>query len=134
GSVGSADAYQNQPTRTVEITSDPEREAVESLVGPADEAGCRPWRGSIDKRGYPRAWWRGRYVRAGRLLYGWKRGEIPSGYTLDHLCRHRWCVAAREFTALPAVEKPARETGRAHVCTPVTWPYRMPRTARKKKN
>jgi hypothetical protein len=83
----STDGYQTlTEVAAAEGTQEPERASVERLVADADERGCRGWRGSFEKDGYPRAWWQGRYVRAARLLYTWQRGEIPKGWTLDHTC------------------------------------------------
>lgn len=31
-------------------------------------------------------------MQAHRKVYEWLRGTVPLGLTLDHLCRHRWCV------------------------------------------
>jgi hypothetical protein len=112
GSVSSADAYQSSTEQSNQNTLDEERASVLELVEEADQTGCRAWRGSLDKHGYARAWWRGRYVRAGRLLYAWQHGEIQSGYTLDHVCRHRWCVEIDHLEPLPRAEHARREAER----------------------
>jgi hypothetical protein len=91
---------------------DPERVAIERLASAPDADGCRRWRGSYDQDGYPRAWWRGGYRRAARLLYTWQRGAIPSGHTLDHVCRQRWCVAVEHLEAIPRAEHARRENRR----------------------
>src|SRR5581483_6533619 len=78
----------------------------------ADEQGCRGWRGSFDKDGYPRAWWQGRYVRAARLLYTWQRGEIPKGWTLDHTCRRYWCMETAHVEPITRAEHARREAER----------------------
>jgi hypothetical protein len=111
-SVSSADGYQSDTEQSDQNTPEDERVALLTLVEEPDEKGCRAWRGSVDKDGYPRAWWRGRYVRTGRLLYGWERGEIPSGNTLDHLCRHRWCVEISHLEPVPRAEHARREAER----------------------
>jgi hypothetical protein len=95
-----------------EVRVDPDRAAVERLVEAPDAKGCRGWRGSFDKDGYPRAWWQGRYVRAGRLLYGWQRGEIPKGWTLDHTCRQRWCMETAHYEPITRAEHARREAVR----------------------
>jgi hypothetical protein len=73
---------------------------------------CRGWRGSFDRDGYPRAWWQGHYVRTGRLLYTWQRGEIPKGWTLDHTCGHRWCMESAHYEPITRAEHARREAER----------------------
>jgi Type IV secretion-system coupling protein DNA-binding domain len=124
-SASSADGYQTAVADGPNGRNDPDREVVLRLVGDADENGCRQWLGSHDQDGYPRAWWRGGYRRAGRLLYGWQRGEIPAGYTLDHVCRQRWCVEVAHLEPVPRAEHARREIKRQRVdrkVAPTTMP------------
>lgn len=58
---------------------------VDRRVGP--EA-CWLWRGAINSDGYGCL----NRARADRLAYIYCRGPIPSGLTIDHLCRVRQCV------------------------------------------
>lgn len=57
------------------------------------EAGCWEWVGSCSN-GY--GYWHDpvsrKKVRAHRYMYEQLRGPIPSGLTLDHLCRNKRCV------------------------------------------
>jgi hypothetical protein len=46
---------------------------------------CQPWRGALDKDGYPKG-------RQHRRLYEARRGPIPLGLDLDHACGNRACV------------------------------------------
>jgi hypothetical protein len=112
-SVPSTDGYQTlAEVAPAEGTQDPDRAAVERLVEDADAQGCRGWRGSFDKDGYPRAWWQGRYVRAARLLYTWQQGEIPKGWTLDHTCRRHWCVETAHLEPITRAEHARLEAER----------------------
>lgn len=54
-------------------------------------SGCWPWLRSGSK-GYGRLVVRGVRKLAHRYFYEEMRGPIPSGLTLDHLCRNRACV------------------------------------------
>lgn len=54
--------------------------------------GCWYWTGHVNQKGYGLFWVDGRYVRAHRFAYEYLIGDIPSGLTLDHLCRNRRCV------------------------------------------
>ena len=57
--------------------------------GAADE--CWLWTGSLSQ-GYGRLVINGTSRRAHRVVFEWKRGPIPDGLQLDHLCRNRACV------------------------------------------
>lgn len=55
--------------------------------------GCWLWTGRINHYGYGEVVRKGRYVGAAhRVVYEFLVAEIPSGLTLDHLCRVRNCV------------------------------------------
>ena len=90
-----------------QVTSlvDPLRLAVRRQIGPADKDGCRPWRASFDRDGYPRQWvadqrkWRS----AHRLLLSWE-SEIPPGHEAHHTCGHRWCMEIAHLVAVPRAE------------------------------
>lgn len=56
------------------------------------ETGCWNWTGSIDRYGYGRFRDGARNGLAHRFAYELLVGPIPSGLTLDHLCRNRACV------------------------------------------
>lgn len=55
---------------------------------------CWHWTAGVDKDGYGRIWvsQKARTRRAHRIAYEMLVGPIPSGLTLDHLCRNPACV------------------------------------------
>jgi hypothetical protein len=57
-----------------------------------EEDGCWRWLGTITTKGYGQVCWQGKRYQAHRLFYELFIGPIPDGMTLDHKCRHRWCV------------------------------------------
>ncbi len=62
-------------------------------VGP----GCWNWKGYKNRKGYGRIRWSGRDLPAHRLSYEFHVGAVPSGLTLDHLCRNTGCVNPRHL-------------------------------------
>jgi hypothetical protein len=54
--------------------------------------GCWEWDGAKLPSGRGRCIWRGKNWLAYRAVYTWLVGPIPSGLTLDHLCRNPGCV------------------------------------------
>lgn len=56
-----------------------------------DGNGCWNWNGSLDRDGYGR-FGRGETTKAHRIVWIKKKGEIPEGMHLDHLCKNRKCV------------------------------------------
>lgn len=63
-----------------------------SHIEPEPTSGCWIWVGCRGRGGYGLAALNGRSISAHRLAYGMLRGPIPTGLTLDHLCRVRACV------------------------------------------
>lgn len=53
---------------------------------------CIPWCGSIDEYGYGYLNIDGRRTRAHRAIYENRKGKIPHGLVLDHLCCNKTCV------------------------------------------
>lgn len=55
--------------------------------------GCWQWLGCIAKIGYGHGCYLSPKARlAHRIMYEIRKGPIPEGLTLDHLCRNRSCV------------------------------------------
>lgn len=65
------------------------RFAAKVLVNPY---GCWNWVGCANSEGYGDFWIYGANIRAHRTSWRLFKGEIPSGLTIDHLCRNRKCV------------------------------------------
>ena len=56
------------------------------------DRGCLEYQGSISRNGYGRATTAtGTWGYTHRIVYEAKRGPIPPGAVLDHLCRNRRC-------------------------------------------
>lgn len=53
--------------------------------------GCWRWVGAISN-GYGRFYINGKICLAHRVAFEWAKSKIPTGMTIDHLCRNRWCV------------------------------------------
>lgn len=62
-----------------------ERMAVRTIKTPS---GCWRWIGTIDSSGYGKLG----NAMAHRRALECVGVEIPEGFTVDHLCRHTWCV------------------------------------------
>lgn len=61
------------------------------FVDKGEENKCWEWT-SVKTNGYGRFRYQGKMVRAHRYIYEQLIGAIPSGKTLDHLCRNPSCV------------------------------------------
>ena len=53
---------------------------------------CWGWTAFYGAHGYGQVRWNGTTRRSHRVAYELLRGPIPTGLTLDHLCRNRLCV------------------------------------------
>lgn len=53
---------------------------------------CLVWQGALNRDGYGQVGYGGRRWLVHRLVFTLARGEVPTGLTLDHLCRNRRCV------------------------------------------
>ena len=77
--------------RTLRDTALARLEAA-GLLGRAQwERGCLIWGGSL-RKGYGRFWIGDKHIPAHRAAYEIVIGPIPTGLTLDHLCRTRPCI------------------------------------------
>jgi hypothetical protein len=54
--------------------------------------GCWTWTSAMNWRGYGAYWLLGTKQSAHRVAYSHAYGSIPTGLTLDHICRNRACV------------------------------------------
>lgn len=62
---------------------------------------CWLWTAAKTRTGYGRFQFEGKARLAHRMAYELIRGPIPSGLTLDHLCRVRSCVNPAHLEAVP---------------------------------
>ncbi len=72
---------------------------------------CWLWRGSLSPDGYGRIAVQGRNVGAHRVAWELVNGPIPTGLTIDHLCRVRACVNPTHLEAVPLRENVLRGLG-----------------------
>lgn len=61
-------------------------------VSPEPNSGCWMWVSKIDRYGYGQFWNARAKHGAHRIAYEHLIGPIPTGLTIDHLCRTRCCV------------------------------------------
>lgn len=73
--------------------------------------GCWLWRGSLVTKGYGKFKAKGKTISAHRAGYQLLKGTVPSGLTLDHLCRVRSCVNPDHLEPVTAKENVLRGTG-----------------------
>lgn len=83
---------------------------------PDPQTGCRVWLASVGSHGYGQiGWWedgRSRMTVAHRVAWIDQRGPIPSGLTIDHICRNRRCVNVNHLRLLSNVDN-AQDNGNA---------------------
>lgn len=68
---------------------------------PVPESGCWLWEGASTKEGYGVMWDGDKNTTAHRISRLANGGEIPDGFTVDHLCRVRCCVNPQHLEAVP---------------------------------
>ena len=73
--------------------------------------GCWEGTGARSAGGYGYFWWQGSHLRSHRLAYSLLIGPIPSGLTIDHLCRVRACVRPSHLEAVTMRENILRGFG-----------------------
>jgi hypothetical protein len=102
-------------TSGLHITAGAVRRLV-AKIGPATESGCLPWTGARSRAGYGYLKIEGRAVGAHRIMFTAWGGEIPAGYTLDHLCRVHHCVRPTHLEPVTIAEnsRRGREWRRQH--------------------
>src|SRR5438445_7913613 len=76
-----------------------------------NESGCLVWGGSVSSNGYGAVYLQGRRYRAHRLAYELRKGIIPAGKQLDHLCRNRLCINPEHLEAVTQKENILRGQG-----------------------
>ena len=72
------------------------------------------WTGYVSKRGYGKAYWRGRDDYLHRITYEICVGPIPEGMEIDHLCRVKICCYPPHLEAVPHAVNIARGEGGKH--------------------
>lgn len=82
-----------------------------SRVIPEPNSGCWLWLGSTRGNGYGGGWANGKNYRAHRIAYEYCVGPIPTGLTIDHLCRNRVCVDPKHLEPVTAAENALRGYG-----------------------
>lgn len=71
--------------------------------------GCWLWIGDLDADGYGRRWQGKIKELAHHLVWKKLRAAIAPGYTLDHLCRRRACVAPHHLEPVTRRENERRK-------------------------
>ncbi len=73
-----------------------------------DDSGCWVWQGSTNTNGYGKFRVEGKTVYTHRFSYTRFKGPIPSGLTIDHLCRNRLCCNPDHLEVVSFVENQRR--------------------------
>lgn len=78
---------------------------------------CWLWAGSLSPEGYGRMSVESRPTYAHRISYELHKGRIPSGLTIDHLCRNRRCVNPEHLEAVTERENILRGASPSAIAT-----------------
>lgn len=78
--------------------------------------GCWLWQGAQNGHGYGALNVAGKQRGAHRVVYELLRGPIPTGLTLDHLCRRRHCVNPDHLEPVTIKENLRRGNGSTGRC------------------
>jgi len=70
--------------------------------------GCIEWIGHLSPKGYGQFSWLSRPVCAHRWVYAAKKGPIPVGMVIDHLCRNPACVNIDHLECVSMAENTRR--------------------------
>ncbi len=70
--------------------------------------GCSEFAGPTQSAGYGQIRFEGRWFLAHRIAWVARRGEIPSGLTIDHLCRNRRCINVEHMETVSLAENTRR--------------------------
>ncbi len=78
-----------------------------------DESGCWNWNGATSPNGYANFWGKDSYMSGHRWSYEYFVGPIPTGLTIDPLCRNRRCVNPKHLESVTSRENTLRGEGLA---------------------
>lgn len=80
------------------------------------QAGCWVWGGALTTAGYPTIGMNAKTHYVHRLLYELKKGPIPDGLELDHLCKNPPCVNPDHLEPVTHKVNTLRSDGPSAVC------------------
>lgn len=74
----------------------------------ARDDGCIVWTGAKNDRGYGWFHANNKMIKAHRWVYEYRKGPIPAGLVIDHLCRNPSCVNPDHLEVVTAAENTRR--------------------------